>query len=376
MNFELRMLRNLDYGLIIVTLALSGIGMAVIASAAMGYDPAHASTFVYKQVAGLAIGLVLMAVVLLFDYGEFSRMYRTLYFTNLALLGLVLLVGFEQYGAKSWLRFGPVQMQPVELTKVFLVLTLSHLLSQQEQMTSLWDMVPPFIHVLPSVLLIMKQPDLGSMLVVLAMLVGAMYIAGAPGWRFLLFGGATIGGVAAWVWAHLQWKIWLPLSGYQLGRLLVWIDPEPYAQDWGYNVIQSRIAIGSGGLWGKGLFQGTQNQLGFLPEQHTDFIFSVLGEEWGFVGGALVLVLFLFVLWRVLAAALQAKDRYGMLICGSVFSMLLFHLVENVGMTMGVMPVTGIPLPFISYGPTAMVANFVAIGLVLNVQLRRQKIMF
>jgi rod shape determining protein RodA len=204
-----------------------------------------------------------------------------------------------------------------------------------------------------------------------------VYMAGFPGWKIALMGGGPIAAVAAWLFAHLRWgvKMW-PLQPHQIQRLEVFVDPTKDPLDSGYHVLQSKISIGSGGLFGRGLYHGTQNQLGFLPEQHTDFIFSVIGEELGFRGGVAVLLLFLALLWRVMAIAANAKDRYGTLICTGVAAMIGFHVLENVGMTIGVMPVTGIPLPMISYGGSALMANMIAIGLVLNVGMRRHTIIF
>lgn len=360
-------------------LLLSGLGVLVSASAVRGYDPTNWKLFVYKQIGGILIGLLAMAVVLLVDYSEFGRMYRFLYVTNLILLVLVLIPGLsiEQNGARSWFKFGPFQLQPAELTKIALILTLGWLLSRAESMATWWDALPPLAHILPSVALIMKQPDLGTTLVILAMLATMLYMAGFPGWRFVLVGLVGIALAGALVGANLKFGVKVPgVSAYQIKRIQCWLDPDSDPQNACYNVYQSMVAVGSGGMTGKGLFQGTQTQLGFVPENHTDFIFSVVGEELGFMGGTAVLVLFLVLLWRIMNAAVHAKDRYGALICAGVAAMIGFHVVENAGMAIGLMPVTGIPLPFVSYGPTAMVADLVAVGLVLNVFMRRQPILF
>ncbi len=379
MNIDFRLLRNMDWVLILTVLVLGGIGVAVSASAVRSYNPMDWELFVYKQVGGIVLGLLAMTIILLFDYTEFSRMYRFLYFTNLVLLTLVLVpgIGSAQNGAQSWYKFGSIGLQPAELTKIFTILTLGWMLSITETRHNWFDALPSLGHILPSVALIMKQPDLGTTLVLLAVVAAMIYMNGFSGWRMVLVGAIGVALVGSVVFVNVKYGVKIPgVSAYQIKRIQCWVNPEFDRQDACYNVYQSVVAIGSGGLTGKGLFQGTQTQLGFVPENHTDFIFSVVGEELGFVGGIVILVLFLVLLWRIMNAAMHAKDRYGALICAGVAAMIGFHVLENAGMAIGMMPVTGIPLPFISYGPTAIVANMTAIGLVLNVFIRRQTIMF
>jgi rod shape determining protein RodA len=380
-NFDARLLRHLDKLLLLAMLALIGTGIVVISSAARGYMGTEGAAlgFVHRQLAAAGIGFVLMLVALLFDYEEYGRMTWVLYGLNVLLLLAVLAMGKFTNGAQSWISLGPVQIQPSELGKVMLILTLGHHLDRMERLQSIWDLVTPAIHVLPLLALLLLQPDLGTALVFVAITAAMVYMAGFPGWKLSLLGGGPIAAVAGWFAAYKKWpdkvSMW-PLKEHQIARLETFVNPTADPTGTGYHVIQSKISIGSGGMMGRGLYHGTQNMLGFLPEQHTDFIFSVIGEELGFAGGALVLLLFLVLLWRVMAIAATAKDRYGSLIATGVTAMIGFHVLENVGMTLGVMPVTGIPLPFISYGGSSMMANMVAIGLVLNVGMRRQKIMF
>ncbi|MDB4894914.1 MAG: rod shape determining protein RodA [Firmicutes bacterium] len=378
MNLDTRLLRHVDKWLLLLMFALITLGVVVISSAARGFNGiAHAAGFVDKQIIAAAVGLVLMIVAMLFDYEEFGRMRWVLYGLNLALLGAVLVMGRATNGAQSWIGFGTFQIQPSEFGKVMLILTLGHQLSRMDRLTSLWDLIIPLFHVLPLLVLLLLQPDLGTALVFIVITVAMIYMAGFPGWKIALMGGGPIAAVAVWLYAHLRWgvKMW-PLKPHQIQRLEVFVDPtkDPLAS--GYHVLQSKISIGSGGLLGRGLYHGTQNQLGFLPEQHTDFIFSVIGEELGFRGGVVVLLLFMALLWRVMGIAANAKDRYGSLIATGVAAMIGFHVLENVGMTLGVMPVTGIPLPFISYGGSALMANMIAIGLVINVGMRRHTLFF
>ncbi len=378
MNFDIRLLKHLDKLLVLAMFALITLGVVVISSAARGYiGPEGASGFVHRQILAAGIGLFLMVIVLLFDYEEFGRMTWVLYGLNVTLLAAVLVMGKFTNGAQSWISLGPVQIQPSEFGKVMLILTLGHHLDKMERLQSIWDLITPAFHLLPLLGLVLAQPDLGTSLVFIAIAAAMIYMAGFPGWKLAVMGGGPIAAVAGWFYAHMKWGISMwPLKSHQIARLQVFVDPTSDPTGDGYHVIQSKISIGSGGLTGRGLYQGTQNQLGFLPEQHTDFIFSVIGEELGFAGGALVLFLFLILLWRIMTVAATSKDKYGSLIATGVTAMIGFHVLENVGMTMGVMPVTGIPLPFISYGGTSLMANMIAIGLVLNVGMRRQKIMF
>lgn len=378
MNFDARLLRHLDKWLLLAMIALITLGAIIVSSAARGgFGPDAAMGYVNKQVIAAAVGFVALIVVLLFDYEEFGRLTWVIYGLNVLLLLGVLAIGKATNGAQSWIPLGPVQLQPSELGKPMLILTLAHHLSRMDRIDSIWDLIGPGLHVLPLMGLVLAQNDLGTSLVYIVITAAMIYMAGFPGWKLALLGGTPITAVFGWFYAHKRWGVSMwPLQDHQIKRIETFIDPMSDPTDAGYQVLQSKISIGSGGLFGRGLYQGTQNQLGFLPEQHTDFIFSVIAEELGFVGGAVVLFLFLILLWRIMSIAATSKDRYGTLIATGVAAMLGFHVLENIGMTMGVMPMTGIPLPFISYGGSAMIANVIAVALVLNVGMRRQKIMF
>jgi len=379
LNFDTRLLRHLDKLLLVVMAALITIGVVVISSAARGYTSGQEGALVYinKQILSAALGLFLILIILAFDYGEFGRMSKIIYGLNVTLLLAVMVIGKTTNGATSWIPIGPVHLEPSELGKVMLILTLGVQLSRVDRLSSIWDLVVPGLHVVPLLALILLQPDLGTALVFVFISAAMLYMAGFPGWKLAVIILLPIMAVSGWYYSHARWGVSMwPLEKHQIERLRDFVDPTADPQGSGYQVLQSKISIGSGGLWGKGLYKGTQNQLGFLPEQHTDFIFSVVGEEFGFVGGATVIILFLVLLWRIMAISATSKDRYGMLIATGVTAMIGFHVLENVGMTLGIMPVTGIPLPFISYGGSSLMANMAAMGLVLNVGMRRQKIMF
>lgn len=379
MNFDFRLLRSLDKWLLLTLFVLVGFGLVVLSSAALGWSgsEAGARSLVIKQVLAFVIGLIGLAVILLFDYEEFGRMWLLIYGLNVALLLIVLLIGrVGGLGGQSWLGVGMLNIQPGEYGKIMVILTLGNFLAKREEIKTFWDLIPVGVHVLPLLALLLLQPDFGTAIVFVVIVIAMLYMAGYAGWKIIAWIGIPVGTFFGWFFAHERLGLWIPMADYQLNRLRVFFNPALDPNDTGYHVIQSKIAIGSGGLFGKGLYHGTQNMLGFLPEQHTDFIFGVVVEELGFIGGAALILLFLFLLYRILVVASQSRDRYGALICAGVMAMLGFHIMENIGMTIGVMPVTGIPLPFISYGGSSMITNLIGIALVLNVGMRRHTLQF
>lgn len=393
-----RLYRSLDHALLSAVGLILAIGLVVIGSASTDYEwwmklgmdihrLQEASFFekllwmkkeyVIRQLAGIILGLMLMAFVIWIPYENLRKHTRSLYLLNLLLLVIVIFAGSEAGGAQRWIDIGPWRMQPSELAKIIIIIAFAAFLAEREgKLNRFRDLIPCFIYIGIPMLLILIQPDLGTSLVFIAIMFGMLFASGA---RPLLVGGLLAGGVTAavgMVWAHLKFDTWIPLKEYQLTRLTIFLDPWSDWQGAGYHMIQSKIAIGSGGLWGKGLMGGTQSFFDFLPIRHTDFIFSVIGEEFGYLGALLVLGLLFFVIYRGLCIATEAKDRFGMLIATGICSMLTFQVLVNVGMTVGIMPVTGLPLPFLSYGGSSMLANMVSLGLLLNVYARRQKIMF
>ncbi|AKX93297.1 rod shape-determining protein RodA [Neomoorella thermoacetica] len=377
--FERRLWRNLDYYFVGGVIALLAIGLVVLNSASANVmpDPYY---FVKKQLIWILFGLVGLVAVLSIDYEQLKHYHLPLYVLNIIMLAAVALVGHEAKGAQRWINLGFFLLQPSEFAKTITVITLACFLDKRQGKLNCWqDLVVPFLYVAVPLVLILKQPDLGTALVLLAILFGMLYVSGAN-WKLLLMifgGGLLLTGLA--LFAHFHFGLPLPLQDYQMRRLVVFLNPYNDGKGGtgeGYHVIQSQIAIGSGGWWGVGLHQGSQVQLNFLPEAHTDFIFSVVGEELGFVRTVGIIALYFLVLYRMIRIAGQAKDMFGALLVGGVASMFAFHILVNVGITTGIMPVTGIPLPLFSYGGSAMLANMLALGLVLNVNLRRQKILF
>ncbi|HEY8875102.1 MAG TPA: rod shape-determining protein RodA [Desulfosporosinus sp.] len=383
-----RTLRNLDFLFILITILLLMASLLILSTASINVlksDPMH---YVKSQSVWIFVGIGAAAAIAVTDYEKWRTYRWWIYGFNLTLLLAVILFGDAAKGATRWIPtpFG-FNIQPSEFAKIFIILTLADFLADRKgKLNNYKDFIMPFLFVLPPMLLIFKQPDLGTTLVFVAIFIGMMFVAGANPWKFggLLLGGATIMGVALWLhfstglpwFLHKLQGLPLPMQEYQLRRLTIFMNPYGDMSGDGFHIIQSIWAIGSGGLWGKGYQMGTQGQLNFLPEHHTDFIFSVVGEEFGFVGTITLLFLFLIFLLRSLSIALKARDTYGMLVTTGIVSMFTFHILINVGMTSGIMPVTGIPLPLISAGGSAMLANMAAVGLMLSVNLRSRRLMF
>ncbi len=351
----------------------------------MIYSATHANTalnfgdpyfFVKKQLASVVFGLAGIILVLFLDYRLSDLAAQILYVFNLLFLALVLVFGERIGGAKAWLHLGFFSVQPAEFAKLFVIFTLAKLLAENENLNTFKGLFLAIIHVLPSLVLILLQPDLGTAMVYVFIFFVMLFMAGVR-IRYLL--GLILLGVgllgAMWC-AHYYFDFPFFFKDYQINRLLIFLNPDRDPTGAGWNVRQAVIAVGSGRFFGKGLFQNTQGQLGFLPENHTDFIFAVFCEEWGFVGGFILLAMFFFLIWRSLRIAQHAKDKYGTLIASGIMAMFLFHILENVGMNIGIMPVTGIPLPFISYGGSAMTNNLLCIGCLQSIWVRRQKILF
>lgn len=367
-----RLLKNWDWLLMLFTAAIVGVGLVVLSSALTGWlEGGDPKGYLIRQGAAVGLGLAAWLFFALMDYSELRSLYWVLYGLNVLMLLLVLLIGIEQNGSKSWLDLKVITIQPAELSKVLLILTLSKQLEGMDRLDSWLHLTAPVLHVLPIMGLVLLQGDFGTAMVLAGISVVLVYCAGFPGWKILgaaLVAGALVGGL---VFSHYRFGTTFPLKPYQWTRIDTFLYPEKDPTDGGWQVIQSKVAIGSGGMWGRGLGEGKQNHLGWLPYPHTDFVFSVIAEELGFVGGAMVIALYGLIFFRIGSVAQHAKDRYGSLLCVGTATFLGVHVLENVGMTMGVTPVTGIPLPFISYGPTALLAMMIALGMVQSVAVHR-----
>ncbi|HVJ49786.1 rod shape-determining protein RodA [Desulfitobacterium sp.] len=383
-----RTFKNLDFLFIFILSLLLGASLLILSTASLNVIKSQPYFYVKNQAMWIATGIVIAAVVASIDYQKLRRYSWWIYGFNIALLSAVFIFGISVGGAQRWIPVtSSFNIQPSEFAKIFIILALADFLAKRQgKLNRFRDFIPPFLFVAVPMALIFKQPDLGTTLVLAAIFIGMMFVAGANPWKFggLLLGGALILGVALWLhfakdlpgFLKFAQGLPLPMQDYQLKRLTIFMDPMSDTSGNGYHIIQSIWAIGSGGLWGKGYRQGTQGQLNFLPEHHTDFIFSVVGEEFGFIGTITLLFLFAMFLLRAINIAMKSRDVYGMLVGSGVVSMFVFHLLVNVGMTSGIMPVTGIPLPLISYGGSTMWTNMLGIGLLLSINIRRQRLMF
>ena len=362
-------LRHLDPTLLLVTMLLTAFGAVMILSAtqhkqeAAGLDP---TVFLDRQLAYVVAATLVLFLVSFFDYRHFRAFAPAFYVVVLlALVAVVTPLGQEVQGSQRWIDFGFFQMQPSEMAKVVVIVTLAAYFSALKGQLRARDVAAAVGIVGLPCLLIYVQPDLGTMMVFVALL-GVMLLVGGAKIRHLLVLAALGAGLVGFV---VQAGL---LEDYQVRRITAFLDPSPDVQSEGYNLAQSEIAIGSGGISGKGLeADNTQTSLDFIPEQHTDFIFTAVGEQLGFVGSATLLALFAFLLWRALRIATMARDLFGTLIAAGIAGYWGFQLFINMGMTMGIMPITGIPLPFISYGGSSLITNYIAVGLLLNVHMRR-----
>ncbi|MDR1701874.1 MAG: rod shape-determining protein RodA [Sporomusaceae bacterium] len=364
-----RLLRNLDFVLIAAVLLLILTSLVVIGSATHINTPSEDRYwFVERQGTSILINCLLIFFILHFDYKNLEKFSWVLYLFNLAILIAVMFVGQSALGAQRWIQIGSFSIQPSEFSKIIMIISLARLLDKNvTNLNSFKGIIPVFAFVGLPFLLVLKQPDMGTSLVFLAILFGMIFVAGVNLKHLMAILGAGLA---------LLPLFWYFLKDYQKQRLMVFIDPNVDPLGSGYHIIQSKIAIGSGMIFGKGLFNGTQSQLNFLPENHTDFIFAVIGEELGFIGAVIILILYLIILLRCIKIAESARDNFGTLLAAGIASMLSFHILVNVGMTAGIMPVTGIPLPFMSYGVSSLTTNLISVGLLLNIYMRRQKILF
>jgi rod shape determining protein RodA len=364
MMFDRRLGRNFDWVMLGLILGLCGIGLITLYSAVTAEMPSPQKIIFYKQLIWFAAGLFIMLVTLLVNYKILDRWAPMIY--TLCVLGLVAVVIFGKTiaGSKRWLILGPVSIQPSEIMKIGLIIMLARYYSRNGSTTgfTLRDLILPGIWTFLPFVLIVRQPDLGTAMLLL-LIAGAMTVYVKIERRSLLFIGA-----AGLVSVPL---VWFVLKGYQKERILTFLNPDRDPLGAGYHIIQSKIAIGSGMLTGQGYLKGTQNALSFLPEEHTDFIFSVLAEEWGFAGSFLLLTMFfLFLLWA-LNVANGSRDPFGIILTIGVTAMIFWQFFINIAMVMGLMPVVGVPLPFVSYGGSSTVTVLVCCGLLLSVRMRR-----
>jgi rod shape determining protein RodA len=357
--FERRLYHHIDWAMVIALAALCTLGLAMIYSATGG------PTRVYTtQIYGILLGIVAFVICLSIDYRALADKSHFVYLGVLALLLYVLLFGAVRGGSRRWIDLGVFNLQPSEFAKAAIALVLAKFLGESRRGTlSRSDLMIGGALTAVPLLLISRQPDLGTAVTLVPVFLAVAFVAGMP---MRIFGVLALVGVLA---APVAWKF--ALQDYQKERISTFLDPSQDAKGAGYQQIQARITVGSGGPWGKGFKQGTQGQLRFLPVAHNDFIFSVLAEEQGFAGVLMALGLYLFVIVRSLEAARLAKDRLGAYLVLGVLASFTFQVVYNITMSAGLAPVKGLTLPLMSYGGSSMIATLAGFGLILNVRMRR-----
>jgi rod shape determining protein RodA len=407
------MLKLSDQGLWLSAGSLILIGFMAIFSATYrlqvfaGGDP---FIFVNRQFFSLLAALLGLAVFTYLDYKHLKKIAPWLYGFTLLLLLLVLFGGSATQGAQRWLQIGFFSFQPSEISKLSLIVAVAVFLSERRKINHLWEIIGLLLLIGIPFFLVFKQPDLGTALVFWGVLLGiltasesslrlliilvtplvsillrpllflwllylfclalGLFLTRSKVWDWLLVLGANIMAGVAFPF------IWQMLKSYQRQRIVAFLNPAADPFGAGYHTLQSKIAIGGGGLLGTGWLRGSQTQLHFIPEQHSDFIFSVIGEEFGFVGAALVLLLFAILIWRTMLIACQARDFLGKMLAYGIAALLIFHVLANMGMAVGILPVVGIPLPFMSFGGSSLFMNLAAVGILQSISMRRQKLIF
>ena len=361
-----RLLRRTDLTLIAAAAAIVIMSLVIIGSATHVNTPSEERYwFVQRQGISIIVDIALAAFLMNFDYKILQRYGNHFYVFNLILLILVMLVGQSALGAQRWIALGPISIQPSEFSKLIMIIALAAMMEKRGKIQSLSDLAPVAGYVLVPFLLVLKQPDLGTSLVFLAIFFGMVFVAGIR--LRILFGIFGLGLAAMPV-------LWHFLKDYQKMRIMVFMDPNVDPLGAGYHIIQSKIAIGSGGLTGKGFLKGTQTKLNYVPEQETDFIFCTVGEEAGFLGSAALLLGYAIFILRIVALAERQVTKFGRVYGYCVASIFLFHLFINVGMVLGLVPVIGIPLPFFSYGGSSLWGFTFLLFIFLGIDARRKQL--
>lgn len=363
MQIDRRLFIHFDWTLLGIILVIATIGILNLYSATAKIEMSGTPLYL-KQISWLVIGLAAMVAIAFIEYRFYADVAYIAYVVTLFLLIVVLCVGLITSGAQRWVKIGSLSFQPSEFVKISLILALAKFFHRPPHPKgySLKQLYLPFLLLLLPMGLILKQPDLGTSIILLLVFLSILIFVKIR-WSTLLTLG--LGGGAA---VPLLWSF---LKEYQKKRIITFFNPDLDPLGAGYHLIQSKIAVGSGGIIGKGFMKGTQAKLGFLPEQQTDFIFSALGEEWGFVGSLVLIGLYFALILLGLRIAVQAKDRFGAILAFGVVAMIFWHVFINIGMVLGMMPVVGIPLPLLSYGGSFLISTLMGAGLLLNVSMRR-----
>ncbi|MDD2446525.1 MAG: rod shape-determining protein RodA [Tissierellia bacterium] len=367
-NLRKKAFKRFDFILLFTIIVLCIFGLIILKSASLSYS--NPNKYLKSQAAATLLGFIAILILILLDYQFLGKMYIPIYIVCILLLVAVLVAGTgdDQWGAKSWLYIGGFGFQPSEFVKIGLIISLAKFIDiNKESLNEPFTLFKVLAFAFLPVVLILMQPDAGTAMVFIFFIAAMLFVSGIK-WKYIGY-ALTIGLLSLPV-------IWISLDQYQKNRIFDFLDPERDKSGTGYQAIQGRIAVGSGKLFGRGLFNGTQNQYNYIPAKHTDFIFAVLVEELGFAGGASLILLYYIMIRRVIRIAKNCTDLFGSLMCIGFAAMFLFHIFENVGMTIGLMPITGIPLPFFSHGGTFQLTNLICIGIILSVGLYREGLSF
>lgn len=358
----IRRIKKMNHVLLLNSIAIVIISVITIYSATIS----RTSLFYTREMIWAGIGILVYILFSFIDYRKYGKYYKLIYVVNILMLLSVYVFGTSRLGAKRWIEVGGFTVQPSEFAKILVILTFSKFLVlkfKEKRFDRFKDLVLSFLFIAPVFVLIARQPDLGTALVLLVIFATLVFIHGLD-WKLILGGF-----VSAIVIAPILY--FFVLEDYQKQRILTFLNPEADIRGSGWNVAQSMIAIGSGGVYGKGFMNNTQSKLRFLPEAHTDFIGSVFMEERGLVGGLLLLFLYLVLVLQIISIGKSTEDQYGKLICYGVASIFIFHIFINLGMIMGIMPITGLPLLFMSYGGSSLVFSFMMLGIVQSIKIYR-----
>lgn len=364
MAFDRRLVQYFDWGFMLLITILSTFGLVALYSAVTADADTSQKILFTKQIIWYGAGLVAMIVCFVFSYKTLERWADFIYGGCVFLLVCVLVFGKVTGGSQRWLMLGPISVQPSEIAKIAVIIILARYFSKyaNERGFSFRELITPMILTAIPFVLIVRQPDLGTAMVIL--LIAAtmtMFVKIERRTMLMMLAGGILSGPLVWYF----------LKGYQKQRILTFLNPDRDPLGAGYHIIQSKIAIGSGFVSGRGFLKGTQNALSFLPEQHTDFIFSVLAEEWGFMGSGVMLLLFLFFIIWGLNIATNCRDNFGTILSVGITALIMWQVLINIGMVMGLMPVVGVTLPFVSYGGSSIVTMMACAGILLNISMRR-----
>lgn len=373
----------IDYTIVFILGCLFVISLLAIYSGSGQYAFDDPTYFIKRQLVFIVLGFIVMMVVAMFDFELLEKWTWLFYIAGLGLLALVEVIGIERNGSQRWIDLKVTEIQPSEFMKIFLVLHIAMILSKigkyrLDFKESLFVFMKIMVYMTIPLYLIWRQPDLGTTLMILFSVAALLLISSLSLKLLGILTGIGLTGMGTLIYLFMYRRDILDefVAPHQMARIYGWLDPETYSRGFGYQLQQALLGIGSGQLSGSGYREGYQVQSGHIPEAHTDFIFAVIGEEFGFIGTSILVVLFFLLIYRIITIALQANSLFGMYICVGVISLLTFQVFQNIGMTIGLMPITGLALPFVSYGGSALLTNMMAIGLVTSVHLRTKSYMF